>query len=175
MYTTCRVGVLLSEISKHSKISPPPSLRSHLHVTPRPWAYYRDYGTSGAFDTPTQNTIILTWDRFQPSLTWNLVCIYISLSNMTKPQPRPAPLLSSPLSLRDPGCRPAAGRGDPVRPEEVCGGAEEVGPRAADAPHHHPSRSDGRQRGHSFLILEPCDTKTVPTICPDKKSSILPS
>ena len=26
----CRVGVLLSEISKHSKISPLPSLRSHL-------------------------------------------------------------------------------------------------------------------------------------------------
>ena len=34
MYTTCRVGVLSSEISKHSKISPPPSLRSHLTSSP---------------------------------------------------------------------------------------------------------------------------------------------
>ena len=34
MYTTCRVGVLLSEISKHSKINPPPSLRSHLTSSP---------------------------------------------------------------------------------------------------------------------------------------------
>ena len=34
MYTTCRVGVLSSEISKHSKISPPPSLRNHLTSSP---------------------------------------------------------------------------------------------------------------------------------------------
>ena len=34
MYTTCRVGVHLREISKHSKISPPPSLRSHLTSSP---------------------------------------------------------------------------------------------------------------------------------------------
>ena len=34
MYTTYRVGVLSSEISKHSKISPPPSLRSHLTSSP---------------------------------------------------------------------------------------------------------------------------------------------
>ena len=34
MYTTCRLGVLSSEISKHSKISPPPSLRSHLTSSP---------------------------------------------------------------------------------------------------------------------------------------------
>ena len=34
IYTTCRVGVLSSEISKHSKISPPPSLRSHLTSSP---------------------------------------------------------------------------------------------------------------------------------------------
>ena len=34
VYTTCRVGVLSSEISKHSKISPPPSLRSHLTSSP---------------------------------------------------------------------------------------------------------------------------------------------
>ena len=32
MYTTCRVGVLLSEY--HSKVSPPPSLRSHLTSLP---------------------------------------------------------------------------------------------------------------------------------------------
>ena len=34
MYTTCRVGILSSEISKHSKISTPPSLRSHLTSLP---------------------------------------------------------------------------------------------------------------------------------------------
>ena len=34
VYTTCRVGVISSEISKHSKISPPPSLRSHLTSSP---------------------------------------------------------------------------------------------------------------------------------------------
>ena len=34
MYTTCRVGVLSSEISKYLKISPPPSLRSHLISSP---------------------------------------------------------------------------------------------------------------------------------------------
>ena len=43
MYTTCRVGVLLSEISKHSKISPPPSLRSHLTSSPM-GEFSGDYG-----------------------------------------------------------------------------------------------------------------------------------
>ena len=45
MYTTCRVGVLSSEISKHSKISPPPSLRSHLTSSPM-GVLSGDYGTS---------------------------------------------------------------------------------------------------------------------------------
>ena len=44
MYTTCRVGVLSSEISKHSKISPPPSLRSHLTSSPM-GVLSGDYGT----------------------------------------------------------------------------------------------------------------------------------
>ena len=44
MYTTCRVGVLSSEISKHSKISPPPSLRSHLTSSPM-GVFSGDYGT----------------------------------------------------------------------------------------------------------------------------------
>ena len=44
MYTTCRVGVLWSEISKHSKISPPPSLRSHLTSSPM-GVLSGDYGT----------------------------------------------------------------------------------------------------------------------------------
>ena len=43
MYTTCRVGVLSSEISKHSKISPPPSLRSHLTSSPM-GVFSGDYG-----------------------------------------------------------------------------------------------------------------------------------
>ena len=34
MYTTCRVGVLSSEISKNAKISPPSSLSSHLTSSP---------------------------------------------------------------------------------------------------------------------------------------------
>ena len=45
MYTTCRVGVLSSEISKHSKISPPPSLRSHLTSSPM-GVLSGDYGSS---------------------------------------------------------------------------------------------------------------------------------
>ena len=45
MYTTCRVGVLSSEISKHSKISPPPSLRSHLTSSPM-GVLSGDYGNS---------------------------------------------------------------------------------------------------------------------------------
>ena len=45
MYTTCRVGVLSSEISKHSKISPPPSLRSHLTSSPM-GVLSGDYGTT---------------------------------------------------------------------------------------------------------------------------------
>ena len=45
MYTTCRVGVLSSEISKHSKISPPPSLRSHLTSSPM-GVLSGDYGTA---------------------------------------------------------------------------------------------------------------------------------
>ena len=45
MYTTCRVGVLSSEISKHSKISPPPSLRSHLTSSPMGVLLSGDYGT----------------------------------------------------------------------------------------------------------------------------------
>ena len=44
MYTTCRVGVLSSEISKHSKISPPPSLRNHLTSSPM-GIFSGDYGT----------------------------------------------------------------------------------------------------------------------------------
>ena len=44
MYTTCRVGVLSSEISKHSKISPPPSLRTHLTSSPM-GVLSGDYGT----------------------------------------------------------------------------------------------------------------------------------
>ena len=50
MYTTCRVGVLSSEISKHSKISPPPSLRSHLTSSPM-GVLSGDYGTSEKFLT----------------------------------------------------------------------------------------------------------------------------
>ena len=50
MYTTCRVGVLSSEISKHSKISPPPSLRSHLISSPM-GVFSGDYGTSKEFPT----------------------------------------------------------------------------------------------------------------------------
>ena len=46
MYTTCRVGVLLNEISKHSKISPPPSLRSHLTSSPM-GVLSGDYGKVG--------------------------------------------------------------------------------------------------------------------------------
>ena len=45
MYTTCRVGVLSSEISKHSKISPPPSLRSHLTSSPM-GVLSGDYGSN---------------------------------------------------------------------------------------------------------------------------------
>ena len=47
MYTTCRVGVLSSEISKHSKISPPPSLRSHLTSSPM-GVLSGDYGNIAA-------------------------------------------------------------------------------------------------------------------------------
>ena len=43
MYTTCRVGVLSSEISKHAKISPPPSLWSHLTSLPMS-VFSGDYG-----------------------------------------------------------------------------------------------------------------------------------
>ena len=56
MYTTCRVGVLSSEISKHSKISPPPSLRSHLTSLPM-GAFSEDYGTN--------NTLTLSNNTFQ--------------------------------------------------------------------------------------------------------------
>ena len=48
MYTTCRVGVLSSEISKHSKISPPPSLRSHLTSSPM-GVLSGDYGNSNIY------------------------------------------------------------------------------------------------------------------------------
>ena len=47
MYTTYRVGVLSNEISKHSKISPPPSLRSHLTSSPM-GILLGDYGTLSA-------------------------------------------------------------------------------------------------------------------------------
>ena len=47
MYTTCRVGVLSSKISKHSKISPPPSLRSHLTSSPM-GVLSGDYGNSSS-------------------------------------------------------------------------------------------------------------------------------
>ena len=60
MYTTCRVGVLSSEISKHSKISPPPSLRSHLTSSPM-GVLSGDYGTgnfAGAVTALSRNLII---------------------------------------------------------------------------------------------------------------------
>ena len=56
MYTTCRVGVLSSEISKHSKISPPPSLRSHLTSSPM-GVLSGDYGSSIA----TASSVVLVW------------------------------------------------------------------------------------------------------------------
>ena len=52
MYTTCRVGVLLSEISKHSKINPPPSLRSHLTSSPM-GILSEDYGIIPFITDPT--------------------------------------------------------------------------------------------------------------------------
>ena len=45
MYTTCRVGILSSEISKHSKISPPPSLRNRLTSSPM-GVFSGEYGIS---------------------------------------------------------------------------------------------------------------------------------
>ena len=51
MYTTCRVGLLSSEISKHSKISPPPSLRSHLTSSPM-GVLSGDYGTIASYTFP---------------------------------------------------------------------------------------------------------------------------
>ena len=57
MYTTCRVGVLSSEISKHSKISPPPSLRSHLTSSPM-GVLSGDYGTIALQEWKAQNNYI---------------------------------------------------------------------------------------------------------------------
>ena len=60
MYTTCRVGVLSSEISKHSKISPPPSLRSHLTSSPM-GVFSGDYGnTAKLVQVAQQTTEVLT-------------------------------------------------------------------------------------------------------------------
>ena len=68
MYTTCRVGVLSSEISKHSKISPPPSLRSHLTSSPM-GVFSGDYGTSSETQTMPYSQLTQLGERHTNALT----------------------------------------------------------------------------------------------------------
>ena len=73
MYTTCRVGVLLSEISKHSKISPPPSLRSHLTSSPM-GVLSGDYGISVGSENSNDLVCVRLFLRSavsEPDTDWN--------------------------------------------------------------------------------------------------------
>ena len=76
MYTTRRVGVLLSEIAKHSKISPPPSLRSHLTSSPM-GVLSGDYGI--LFRVSIFNVVIILYMYCTLCLLWH-VLILVSLS-----------------------------------------------------------------------------------------------
>ena len=81
MYTTCRVGVLSSEISKHSKISPPPSLRSHLTSSPMGYDY-------GIYRLEVKSEIGLTGTHSHitslSSCTQNRITTAIEPANMYK-------------------------------------------------------------------------------------------
>ena len=70
MYTTCRVGILSSEISKHSKISPPPSLRSHLTSSPM-GVLSGDYGNT-QFNYNALSTYF-AWQKDE-ALQYRVVC-----------------------------------------------------------------------------------------------------
>ena len=75
MYTTCRVGVLSSEISNHSKISPPPSLRSHLTSSPM-GVLSGDYGTTALLFVD-QNMKFYTYHWHKSG--HNLYCQWVKL------------------------------------------------------------------------------------------------